>query len=159
MNFYIQQKVITFTDQFTVRDDWGNCIYTVRQQIFSWGKEYHILDQAGLEVAVLKEEVLHFLPCYQVIIGYEIIARIRKQLTFLSSRYILEGTDWQVCGNILDHDYEITDSLGVVAEIHRWWMSWGDCYRLSIAQGADDLLALCCVLAIDCVNEKSRNRQ
>ena len=36
-------------------------------------------------------------------------------------------------------------------------MTWGDTYRLSIADDADEIVALAVVLTIDCVNDHQDN--
>ena len=39
----------------------------------------------------------------------------------------------------------------MILSIHKQWMAWGDTFELDIAPGADEVLAMAVVLAIDAV--------
>ena len=65
------------------------------------------------------------------------------------------GLDWQVEGDFFAHNYVISDGNNYVVEINKEWMTWGDCYELDIASGADEIVALATVLAIDCATENN----
>lgn len=51
MKLYIKEKVFTWGDQFTVKDERGNDKYVVEGEVFSWGKKLHVYDMTGREVA------------------------------------------------------------------------------------------------------------
>ncbi|MEG0167341.1 MAG: hypothetical protein RR709_05660, partial [Ruthenibacterium sp.] len=59
---------------------------------------------------------------------------------------------WDIKGNLLDHDYNITKDDVVVATIAQKWISWGDSYEIDVVNDADALYALGVVIAIDCIN-------
>jgi len=151
MKLYIRQKVFSWVDRFTVTDETEAVRYTVEGEFLSLGKKLHVYDPQGLEAAYIQQKVLSFLPRYFVFVGGEQIADIHKEFTFFSQRYTVDGPDWTVSGDILAHDYEITDRSGSsVVTIHKAWLTWGDFYELDIAHAADETAALAVVLAIDC---------
>lgn len=77
--------------------------------------------------------------------------------TFIGSRYIIEGTDWQVEGAPFSHEFSITDGSGhEVASISREWFTWGDCYLIDVPY-EDSLMGLAVVLAIDAVIDAGRS--
>ena len=82
--------------------------------------------------------------------SYESIER-----SVFGQEYTLEGTDWTVDGDFWEHRYEISGSSGSVASIAKAFFSWGDSYQIDISDGADEVLVLATVLAIDCVIEDS----
>ena len=150
MNLYIKQKVFSFKDKFTVKDEYGQDKYMVEGEFFSLGKKLHIYDMAGNEVAFIQQKLLSFLPRYFVFVGDRQIAEIVKKFSFFTPRYEVLGLDWQVAGDFTAHNYEVTDNGTPVVLIRKEWMTWGDCYELDIADGADEIVALATVLAIDC---------
>ena len=153
MELYIKQKVFSWGDKFTVKDEYGNDKYFVQGEVFSWGKKLHVYDSVGREVAFIKQEVWSFLPRFYVFCGDEQIAEIKKEFTFLFQRYSIQGLGWEIEGKLMAHDYEITKNGELIVSISKEWMTWGDSYELSIANPEDEIVALAVVLSIDCVME------
>ena len=158
MKLYIKEKVFSWGDRFTVKDELGNDRYIVEGEVFSWGKKLHVYDMIGNEAAYIAQEVWSFLPRYNVFCGEEQVAEIRKEFSFLFPRYSIDGLGWEIEGQFLEHDYEITQNGQPIVTITKEWMTWGDSYELDIADPADEIVALAVVLTIDCVAEQqSRN--
>ena len=155
MKLYMKEKVFSWGDKFTVKDEHGRDKYMVEGEIFSWGKKLHVYDMSGREVAFIKQEVWSLLPRYYVFCGGRQVAEIRKAFTFLFPRYTIDGLGWEIDGSFLAHEYEITHSGRTIVTISKEWMTWGDSYELEIADPADELIALAVVLTIDCVMESS----
>ena len=156
MNLYIKQKVFSFKDKFTVKDEYGQDKYMVEGEFFSLGKKLHIYDMAGNEVAFIQQKLFSFMPRYFVFVGDKQIAEIIKKFSLFTPKYEVAGLNWQVTGNFMAHDYEVTDNGRPVVMIHKEWMTWGDCYALSVADGANEIVALATVLAIDCFIDQAR---
>lgn len=153
MKLYIKEKVFSWGDKFTVKDEYGYDKYVVEGEVFSWGKKLHIYDMTGREVAFIKQEVWSFLPRYYVFCGGQQMAEIKKEFTFLFPKYSIEGLGWEIDGSFLAHEYEITKGSRTIVTISKEWMTWGDSYELDIANPADEMIALAVVLTIDCVME------
>ena len=155
MKLYIKEKVFSWGDKFTVKDEYGYDKYVVEGEVFSWGKKLHIYDMTGREVAFIKQEVWSFLPRYYVFCGGQQVAEIKKEFTFLFPKYSIEGLGWEIDGSFLAHEYEITKGGRTIVTISKEWMTWGDSYELNIANPADEILALAVVITIDCVMESN----
>ena len=151
MKLYIKQKVFSWVDKFTVKDECGNDRYYVEGELFSWGKKLHIKNASGNEVAFIQQKVFSLLPKYFVFVNGEQIAEIVKEFTFLKPKYRIEGLNWDINGNFWAHNYEITRSGSPIVSIRKEWMTWGDSYELEIADPKDEIVALSVVLTIDCV--------
>lgn len=151
MKLYMRQKVFSWADSFTVKDEFGTDRYFVEGQLFSWGKKLHVTDAAGREVASIQQKVFSFLPRFFVFMNGVQVAEIVKEFTFFKQRYRIDGLGWEVEGDFFAHDYEILRNGSPIAYIHKQWMSWGDSFELNIADGANEPLTLAVVLAIDCV--------
>lgn len=153
MKLYIRQKIFSWADRFTVKDESGADKYIVEGELFSWGKKLHVSDMNGNEVAFIQQKVFSFLPKFFVFVNGNQIAEIVKEFTFFRPRYSIEGLGWEIEGSFMAHDYEITRQENSIVTIHKEWMTWGDCYELDIANEQDEIVALSVVLAIDCVME------
>lgn len=157
MKLYIRQKVFSWVDKFTAKDEYGTDRYFVEGEFFSWGKRLHVSDASGREVAFIQQKVFSFLPRFFVFVNGAQVAEIVKEFTFLRPRYRIDGLGWEVEGSFFAHDYEISQGGLPIVTIHKEWMTWGDCYELDIADGGDEVVALAVVLAIDCVMDAAQN--
>ena len=155
MKLYIKEKVFSWGDKFTVKDQFGEDRYIVEGEVFSWGKKLHVYDMAGNEVAFIKQEVWSFLPRYYVFCGDEQVAEIKKEFSFIFPRYSIEGLGWEIEGRFMAHEYVITQNGRSIVSISKEWMTWGDSYELDIANPADEIVARAVVLTIDCVTESN----
>ncbi len=155
MKLYIKQKVFSWKDRFTVKDQYGQDKYMVEGEIFSLGKKLHVYDMSGNEVAFIQQKVFSFMPRYFVFVGDAQVAEIVRKFSLFRPKYEVLGLDWQVEGDFFAHNYVINDGNNYVVEINKEWMTWGDCYELDIAPGADEIVALATVLAIDCATENN----
>ncbi len=151
MKLYIRQKVFSWRDRFTVKDENGRDRYSVEGELFSWGKKLHVYDMGGTEAAFIQQKVFSFLPRFLVFVNGTQVAEIVKAFTFFRPRYRIEGPGWDVGGSFMAHDYEITRNGEAIVTIHKKWMTWGDCYAPDIVNARDEIPALSVVLAIDCV--------
>ncbi len=159
MKLYIKEKVFTWGDKFTVKDEYGSDKYYVEGEVFTWGKKLHVYDMTGYEVAFIKQEVWSFLPRYYVFCGDEQVAEIKKEFSFLFPRYSIEGLGWEIEGKFMAHEYEIQKNGNTIVSIQKEWMTWGDSYELDIADPKDEIVALAVVLTIDCVTEANASTQ
>ncbi len=155
MKLYIKEKVFSWSDQFGVKDAYGQDRYLIKGEIFSWGKKLHVTDLYGREVAFIKQEIWSFLPRYHVYCNGRHVAQIKKEFTFLFPRYTISGLGWNIEGDFFAHNYRVTQDGRPIVTIRKEWMSWGDSYELDIANPADELIALAVVVAIDCVTESN----
>ena len=157
MKLYLKQKVFSWKDKSTVKDELGNDKYTVEGKVISVGKKLTVFDANGNEAAFIRQKVVTFLPKFFVEIGGEQVAEITKKLSLLKPKYIVNGPGWTVQGNFTAHDYSLYDGEKEIAGIHKKWMTWGDTFEIDIASEKDEVLVLAVVLAIDAVMDSSEN--
>ena len=151
MKLYMKQKVFSWKDRFTIKDETGADRYTIEGEFFTIGKKLHVFDRNHNEVAFVQQKVLTFLPRFFVYRNGQQVAEIVKRFTFFRPRYEIAGLGWEVNGSFWEHDYTITKNGREIVSIHKVWMSWGDSYELNIVNGEDEVLTLAVVLAIDAV--------
>ncbi len=153
MKLYIRQKVFSWGDRFTVKDAAGVDRYTVEGEVFTFGKKLHLYDMYGREAAYIEQRMMSILPSYRIYVGDREIAQVIREFTLFIARYRVTGLDWQVVGEVWQHEFSVTCADRTVATIRKAWMTWGDSYELHIFDAADTLAALATVLAIDAAME------
>ena len=158
MKLYIKQKVFSWRDKFTVKDEYGVDRYTVEGELFSFGRKLHVYDMEGREVVYIAQEIWSWLACYHVYIAGKHAAEVRQKFSWFHPKFEITGPDWTVEGSFWEHDYEVLSaSEGCIVRIAKEWMTWGDTYELDIVHPEDELLALAVVLTIDCVKASQSN--
>ena len=157
MRLYMKEKVFSWNERFTVKDENGWDKYYVEGEFFSLGKKLHLLGAHGEEVAFIQQQLFTLMPRYTVSVAGREIAQIRKEFTFFFQRYVIDGLGWEIDGDVWAHDYVIRKNGRTIVRITKEWFTWGDSYVLDILDPADELVALAVVLTIDCVAEASRN--
>ena len=151
MKLYIKQRVFSWRDRFTVKDESGNDRYSAVGEFISWGKKLHILDANGNEVAFIRQKVFSFMPRFFVEIGGRQICEIIKEFTFFKQSYRIAGLPWHLDGDIFAHEYTLGDNSGrQVMRMAKKWFTWGDSYELDIPDAQNELMCLCVALAVDC---------
>ena len=153
MKLYMKEKVFSWNERFTIKDENGWDKYFVEGEFLSLGKKLHLLNINGEEVAFIQQRLLTLMPRFSVSVAGREIAEIRKEFTFFFQRYIIDGLGWEVDGSVWEHRYEIRKNGRLIVRIDKERVTCGASYVLEIADPADEILALAVVLTIDCVAE------
>ena len=157
MKLYMNEKVFSWKDKFSIKTESGEDRYYVEGKAISLGKKLRVYDTAGNELAFVNQKLVSITPKFSIEINDKEVAIIKKKITFLKPKYIIEGPGWEVKGNFLSHDYEITDNGRTIVSIHKKWMSWGDAFELDIEDESQEVLAVAAVLAIDAVMDSQND--
>ena len=151
MKLLFKQRFFSWLDSYDIYDADGNVIFEVKGQ-FSLGHCLHVYDAEGNRVGELQEKLLTFLPKFEIYIGGGYAGEIRKEFSLFTPRYTLDMNDWEVEGDWLGWDYEVTDGGRTVATVSKQLLNWTDTYVIDVAKEEDALTALMIVLAIDAAN-------
>ncbi len=146
-----KQRFFSWFDSYDIYDESGNTVYTVCGKP-AWGHKLEIHDHNGSQLAVLREQILTFLPRFDIKIGGQTVGTITKEFTFFKPSFYVDCNGWQVEGSFLEWNYRILSNNGmVVAKIEKQLFNLTDTYTIDVADRQDSLLALMVVLAIDAV--------
>ena len=149
--YYIRQKVFSWRDKFSVKDENGEDVFHVEGEIISLGKKLHMYDPQGREVFYIAQKIMSFRPSYEIWSGNNLIAKVTKRITLFTPEYYVEGPGWSVEGSLGAHNYRINGNNGTVAVVRKAWFSWGDSYEISVGKEVNAKLALAVVIVIDAV--------
>ena len=159
MRLYIKQKVWSFKDRFTIKDDVERDVYYVEGELLTFAKKLRLFDQQNEEQLYIEQKLWRFLPEYDLYQEGQKVATVKKEFTFFKNNYTILGPDWHIEGSVMAHDYVIKEGSKVIADINKKWLSWGDSYEIVIYDEKSASVLLGVVIVIDAVISQARNSQ
>ncbi len=149
MKLLFKQRMFSWFDSYDIYNEVGGKEFTVTGAL-AWGHLLRIYDANGQEVGTVRERILTWLPCFEILQGGRKIGRIRKEFTFFRPKFNVDFNGWEVDGSWLEWDYTIRNGLGLcVATIRKELWNFTDTYSIDVVNPQDALHALMLVLAID----------
>lgn len=153
MKLLIKQRVFSWTDSYDVYDETGEARYEVAAEFFSFGHQIHVYDKrSGRELGSIHEKLFTFLPEFEIVVNGQTQGIISKEFTFFIPKYHVDYRGWDVEGDIMGWDYQVTQGNSTVMTITKELFNWSDTYVLEYSNPANELPGLLLVLAIDAVN-------
>lgn len=153
MKLLIRQRVFSWTDSYDVFDEQGEPRYAVKADFFTLGHQIHVFDKrTGRELGSIHEKLFRLLPVFEIVIDGRVMGSVRRELTFFRPRYQVDFRGWDVSGDFLGWDYQVTRGQNVVMSISKELFHLGDTYVLHFNNPADEMPGLLLVLAIDAAN-------
>lgn len=153
MRYVLKQKLLSWGDDYTIRDEQGADRYFVDGKALSLGAKLSFQDMAGNELAFIRQRLLKLNPTYEIHRDGALAAVVtRKLLSFLHHRFVVDvpgPNDLEAEGNLLDHEYSFRRGDSVVATVTKQWITLRDTYSIDIADGEDDVLILASAVVID----------
>ena len=149
----IKERFFSIGDDFDVLDENGAKVYHVDGKVFSVRNRVVIEDVAGTEVASVHRHLVALRPTYEIRIGGEKAAEVKKKLfTPFREKFTIDvpgPDDLEMKGDLLDHEYVIEQGGAEVASVSKRWLTVRDTYAVQVAAGVDPLLIIGSVLALD----------
>ena len=149
----MKQKLFSFGDDFTIRDELGNDVYLIDGKVFCLGNQLSFQDMHQRELAYIKQKLLSWGPTYEIYRSGSLVAVVSKHLfTFVHCVFTVDvpGPDYLVAeGNLMDHEYAFRRGSCEVATVSKRWFSWTDSYGVETVEGEDDILLLASTVVID----------
>ena len=152
MRLLIKQRVFSWTDSYDVYDENGNAKYFIKAEFFALGHQLHVYDQYNIEIGVIRQKLLTFLPAFEIETDGKIKGTIQKQFSFFKPKYEIDYNGWRVEGDFLGWDYDVYSGCSNVIHISKELFQWGDTYVIDFSNPADELDGLLLVIAIDAAN-------
>jgi uncharacterized protein YxjI len=162
MRYAMKQKLFSWGDDFTIKNEDGQDAFFVDGKAFSIGEKLSFQDMQGNELAFIRQKLLAWGPTYEIYRGGELSAVVKKQLfTLFRCRFTVDvpgPDDLEAQGDFLDLEYTFTRSGTVAATVSKRWFAWADTYGVDVAEGEDDVLILASTVVIDmiCHDDKKR---
>ena len=152
--YKIRQKLLSIGDDFWIENQKGDKVFKVDGKALRLRKTLIFEDIQGHTLAKIQERLL---PIKETMVVEDAegnqLAVIKKGLIApLGDHWSVNvrgGPDLDVQGNILDHEYSISERRNKIAEVSKAWFSLTDTYGVEIDEGQNDILILAVAIAID----------
>ncbi|MDR0832057.1 MAG: LURP-one-related family protein [Bacillales bacterium] len=160
MKLYIKQKVFTWGDKFTVKDEQGQDIYQVKGKVISFGKSLKIYDiKTNTIVAKIRQKLFHVMAHYKVSITDQKPFMVVKRLKLFTPSFKVKALKWDVDGDFLAHDYTVTSTNEMIMKLNKRYVSWGDSYELNITKEENQLACISIAIVADAVMSSNASRR
>ena len=171
MRYVMRQKLWSFGDDFTIKDEAGHDRFFIDGKAISLRDTLSFQDMSGHELCVIRRRLLSWGPTFDIEGGHDAVGGGRtlavvkqKLFTLFKYRFTVDETatpesvDLEVSGDFLDHEYTFTrpGSDHAVAQVSKRWFTLRDTYGVDIAPGENDALLLACTVVIDQATEDKR---
>jgi uncharacterized protein YxjI len=160
----MRQKLWSWGDDFTIKDEAGRDRFFVDGKAISFGDKLSFQDMRRNELAFIRQKLLSWGPTYEIHSGGQLAAVLKKKLfTFFKYKFTVDEThtpapvDLEIEGDFWDHEYAFTRNGQTVAAVSKRWFSWSDTYGVEVAPGESDVLILACTVAVDLATERKDN--
>ena len=162
MRYVMKEKIVSWGDDFKIRDDSGRDVYYVDGKVFSFGDKLSFKVMSGNEVALIDQKKLAIGPTYEIFRGGSRVAVVKKKLfTLLRTRFTVDvpgPDDLEAVGDLIHKDYTFVRGDREVARVSKKWFRMADTYGVDVAPGEDDVLILASAIVIDlCVHPDDKD--
>ena len=154
VQYQMRQKLVSNGDDFWIETSRGERAFKVDGKALRVRQTLVFEDAHGQELCKIQERMLRIKDTMEIEgPNGENLATVKKALiTPLRERFsvsISGGSDLDVQGNFVDHEYNIESGRTKVAEISKRWFRLRDTYGVEIAPGQNDLLLLAVTVCVD----------
>lgn len=164
MRYVLRQDLLSFGDDFTIKDENGKSCFTVDGRAFTLLREklsFH--DAGGKELAFIREKLIALTPSYEILRDGKTAAVVKKDLiNVFRCGFTVDvpgPDDLEAQGNLLDREYTFTRGKTVVATVSKRWFAITDTYGVEIADSEDAVLILASAVVIDMICHADAKKQ
>lgn len=152
--YQMREKMLTIGDDFWIEDAHGQRAYKVDGKALRARNTLILEDPNGREVAKVQERMLRARDSMAIERDGQKIAEVHKAVVNVMRDHFKidlagRGPDMEAKGNIVGHEFEITQDGAKVAEISKKWFRVRDTYGVEIEPNQDDALILTVVICLD----------
>jgi uncharacterized protein YxjI len=152
--YRMREKLVSIGDDYWIENDRGERAYKVNGKALRVRDTLALEDTAGNELLKIQARALRLRDTMEIEDSSgNTVATVKKaMITPLRERFdvkVENGPDLDVQGNIVDHEYRITEGDQKVAEVSKKWFRVADTYGVEIAEGQNPELVLAIAAVLD----------
>ncbi|MFI2431461.1 LURP-one-related/scramblase family protein [Streptomyces sp. NPDC018693] len=161
MRFLVRDRILGFGDDYWIEDDRGNKVFLVDGKAMRLRDTFELKDNRGQVLIDIRQKMFALRDTMLIEREDEPLARIRrKRLSLLRNHYrvsLVDGTDLDVSGKILDREFAIEYDGELLAVISRRWLTVRDTYGVDVVRDdADPALLIAVAVCVIHLAEKER---
>lgn len=152
--YQMRQKLISIGDDYWIEDESGQRVLRVDGRAMRLRKTLDLEDPDGNKLCRIQTRVMHIRDSMAIEDpNGERLALVHKALISpLRERWkvdLADDREWQVQGNVVDHEYEIDADGRKIAEVSKKWFRVRDTYGVEVAPQESPALVLAVTVAVD----------
>ncbi|WP_367043797.1 LURP-one-related family protein [Streptomyces sp. Je 1-332] len=161
MKLLVRDRLLGIGDDYWIEDDQGQKVFLVDGKAMRLRETFELKDMEGRVLIDIHAKMLSLRDTMVIERDGEALATIkRKRLSLLRNHYrvdLVDGTELDVSGKILDREFAIEYDGELLADISRRWFRVRDTYGLQIVRDdADASLLLAVAVCVIRLAEKER---
>ena len=162
MKYLVRDKIFAIGDDYWIEDEQGRRAFLVDGKALRLRDTLELKDPSGLVLITLRKKLLSLRDTMTIERGDEPLATIRrKRLSLLRNHYrvtLVEGTELDVSGRILDREFVIEYDGELLAHISRQWFRVRETYAVNVVrEDADPALMIAVAVCVIRMAEKERD--
>ncbi|MFE0174769.1 LURP-one-related/scramblase family protein [Streptomyces sp. NPDC059002] len=161
MKLLVRDRMLGIGDDYWIEDDQGRKVFFVDGKAMRLRDTFELKDMQGRVLIDIKAKMLALRDTMLIEREGEPLARVkRKRLSLLRNHYrveLVDGTELDVSGKILDREFAIEYDGELLADISRRWFRVRETYGLHVVrEDADPALLLAVAVCVIRLAEKER---
>lgn len=161
MRFLVRERLLGFGDDYWIEDGRGNRAYLVDGKAMRVRDTFELKDVQGRVLADIRQKMFALRDTMVIERDGEPLARVRrKRLSLLRNHYrvsLVDGTELDVSGKILDREFAVEYDGELLAVISRRLLSVRDTYGVDVVRDdADPALLIAVTVCVIHLADKER---
>ncbi|MEV8364202.1 LURP-one-related/scramblase family protein [Streptomyces niveus] len=161
MKYLVRDKIFAIGDDYWIEDEQGRQAFLVDGKALRLRDTLELKDPQGRVLVTLRQKLLSLRDAMTIERDGEPLATIRKKrLSLLRNHYrvaLADGTELDVSGRILDHEFAIEYDGELLAHVSRRWFRVRETYAVDVIRDdADTSLLIAVTVCVIRMAEKER---
>jgi len=162
MRFLVRDRLLGIGDDYWIEDEHGNKVFLVDGKAMRLRDTFELKDTQGRVLIDIHQKMLALRDTMVIERDGEALARIkRKRLSLLRHHYrvsMVDGTELDVSGKILDREFAVEYDGELLAVISRRWLHIRETYGVDVVrEDADPALLIAVTVCVIHLAEKERD--
>ncbi|MGA4840730.1 LURP-one-related/scramblase family protein [Streptomyces sp. G45] len=164
MRLLVRDRVFGIGDDYWIEDDRGRKVYLVDGKAMRLRDTFELKDTRGRVLVTIRAKMLALRDTMVIEREGEPLATVRrKRLSLLRNHYrvsLVDGTELDVSGKILDREFAIEYEGELLADVSRRWFTVRDTYGVQVVrEDADPALLLAVTVCVIRLTERDHSRE
>ncbi|MFI6486981.1 LURP-one-related/scramblase family protein [Streptomyces sp. NPDC050564] len=162
MRYLVRDRLLGFGEDYWIEDDRGNKVFLVDGKAMRLRDTFELKDTRGRVLIDIHQKMLALRDTMIIERDGDPLATIkRKRLSLLRNHYrvsLVDGTELDVSGKILDREFAIDYDNELLAQISRRWLHIRETYGVDVVRDdTDPALLIAVAVCVIHLAEKERS--
>ncbi|MFE6036399.1 LURP-one-related/scramblase family protein [Streptomyces sp. NPDC056452] len=164
MRLLVRERLFAVGDDYWIEDTDGRKLFLVDGKAMRVRDTFELKDADGLVLVEIRQKLLSLRDTMIIQRNGEELAKVRrKRLSLLRNHYrvtLVDGTELDVSGKILDREFAVDYDGELLAQISRRWLTVRDTYGIDIVrEDADTSLLIAVAVCVIVLADKEHDKE